>query len=101
MTTKEFSKYFIDNIERATLINALNVSDKLNNNEYNVNDFIKESIEYISNLQATYKISLEKSSKMLVAFYNCSKDLSSEFKYNRYMILNNLIISIWEISNGY
>lgn len=101
MTTKEFSKYFIDNIGRATLVNALNVSDKLNNGDYDIDEFIKECIDYISNLQTTCKFTLEKSSKMLTAFFSCNKDLNSEFKYNKFMILNNLVISIWEISNGY
>lgn len=101
MTTKEFSKYFIDNIGRATLVNALNVSDKLYNNDYDVKEFIEECIGYISNLQTSCRIPLEKSSKMLVAFYNCNKDLNSEFNYNKLMVLNDLIISIWEINNGH
>ena len=56
MTNKDFSKYVIDNMHRATLVNALNVSNKLNNGDYDVNEFINNSLTYISELLTHGKI---------------------------------------------
>lgn len=97
MTNQDFSKYVIDNMHRATLVNALNVSNKLNNGDYDVNEFINNSLAYISELLSNGKISFEMASRLSVAFYNCKKDYNSEFNYSKYMIINNLIIRLWEI----
>jgi hypothetical protein len=49
MNVGDFTKYVIDNMHRATLVNSLNVSKKLIDGVYDVNEFIKISLEYISN----------------------------------------------------
>lgn len=100
MNIEEFSKYVIDNMSRATLVNALNVSNKLINGAYDVNDFIDTSLEYISTLLSYGKISSEKASRLSVAFFNCKRDYNSDFNYSKTMILNDLIINVWEICCG-
>ena len=97
MTVKEFSKYTIDNLSRASLVNAFNISEKLDNPDYyKLEDFIKNCINYISELQSNMKINSKKASKLLVALYNCEKNYNSEFKYNKKMVIDNLIIEMWE-----
>ena len=97
MTVVEFSKYVIDNMHRATLVNSLNVSKKLIDGIFDVNEFIKISLEYISELLSKDKISTETASRLSVAFYNCRNDYNSEYNYNKSMLLNDLIINMWEI----
>ena len=97
MTVKEFAKYTIDNLSRASLVNAFNISEKLDNpNFYELNDFIDNCIKYILELQSNNKIDYKKSSKLLVALYKCEKYYNSEFKYNKKMVIDNLIIEMWE-----
>ena len=61
MTVKEFAKYTIDNLSRASLVNAFNISEKLDNpNFYELNDgtiiqevhdeFYEEGKIYLQNL---------------------------------------------------
>ena len=97
MNIGDFTKYVIDNMHRATLVNSLNVSKKLIDGVYDVNEFIKISLEYISELLSSNKMSPEIASRLSVAFYDCRKDYNSDFNYNKSMLLNDLIINMWEI----
>lgn len=97
MTVQEFAKYTIDNLYRASLVNAFNIAEKLDNPDfYTLEDFINSCINYISELQSKSKINSKKSSKLLVALYKCEKNYNSEFKFNKKMIIDNLIIEMWE-----
>ena len=97
MSVNDFAKYVIDNMHRATLVNALKVSDKLISCVYDVNEFINCSLSYVSDLFSCGKIDKEKSCRLSVAFFNCKKDYNSPHNYSKNMILNNLIMSVWEI----
>ena len=97
MNIGDFTKYVIDNMHRATLVNSLNVSKKLIDGVYDVNEFIKISLEYVSELLSSNKMSPEIASRLSVAFYDCRKDYNSDFNYNKSMLLNDLIINMWEI----
>ncbi len=97
MNVGDFTKYVIDNMHRATLVNSLNVSKKLIDGLYDVNEFIKVSLEYVSELLSNNKISPEIASRLSVAFYDCRRDYNSDFNYNKSMLLNDLIINMWEI----
>ena len=97
MNIGDFTKYVIDNMHRATLVNSLNVSKKLIDGVYDVNEFIKISLEYVSELLSSNKMSPEIASRLSVVFYDCRKDYNSDFNYNKSMLLNDLIINMWEI----
>lgn len=97
MNIGDFTKYVIDNMHRATLVNSLNVSKKLIDGVYDVNEFIKISLEYVSELLSSNKMPPEIASRLSVAFYDCRKDYNSDFNYNKSMLLNDLIINMWEI----
>ena len=95
MGVEEYAKYVIDNMHRATLVNALRIPEKLKS--FDDNEFIDCSIKYISQLVSSGKIANETACRLSVAFYNCKKDLNSKFNYSKYMVLNNLIMELWEI----
>lgn len=97
MTVKEFAKYVIDNLHRASLVNAFNIGDKLDNpNYYSLEDFINECLLYITDLLSRSKINTNTYGKLIIALSNCEKAIKSEFKFNRRMIIDNLIIEMWE-----
>lgn len=97
MNVQEFAKYTVDNMHRASLVNAFNIAEKLDNPKfYKLNEFISNCIWYISELQGMNKIAPQTSSRLLVALYNCERDYNSEFKYNKKMVIDNLIIEMWE-----
>lgn len=100
MTVEEFAKYVINNLGRASLVNALNISEKLDNPKfYSVNSFILACVNYLLELQNSSKIIPKKCSRLLVALYNCEKNYNSEIKYNKKMVIDNLIIEMWEACN--
>ena len=100
MTVEEFSKYVIDNMPRATIGNALNISLRINGTEYEFPSFIKGVEAYISECLIKGKGVKEKSYGI---FYICNKYLkqyNSSFNYNKEYIINDFIIDLWRIMNG-
>ena len=106
MSLEDFAKYVIDNITRATLVNALNITNKLSNKKvgegiYNASDFLKAVYNYLLEKlkdSDTERISIYKT---IVATDTCLKNLESNIKYNEAMVLDNYIIDIWSSLNGY
>ena len=51
MTVKDFAKYVIDNMSRASLANSLNIATKLDNPEYySFIEFLNEIVLYVNEL---------------------------------------------------
>lgn len=95
MTVKEFSKYVIDNLNRASLVNAFNIAEKLDNpNYYSLEDFIHECILYLTDSLVNVKLKPIIACKLLSALFDCEKAINSGL--NRRMIIDNLIIEMWE-----
>lgn len=100
MTVEEFARYVIDNLGRASLANSFNIAEKLDNpNFYSVNSFIIACINYIEELQEHSKITPKRYSKLLIALYKCDKQYNSTTKYSTKMVIDNLIIEMWEACN--
>lgn len=97
MTVIEFGKYVVDNMHRATLANAMNIADKIDNDEfYTFHDFVDAVNQSVSQSLSENKIDRIKAYKILVAVDKYTKMYDSETKYNTRMVIDNLIISIWE-----
>lgn len=97
MTVSEFGKYVIDNMHRATLSNAMNIADKIDNEQfYTFHDFTNAINECVSKSLLESKIDCIKVYKILVAVDKYTKMYNSDVKYNHKMIIDNLIIEIWE-----
>lgn len=98
MTVKEFSKYVIDNMKRASLANALNITKKLDTKDgYSFKEFVTEMTSYVGTLLDSGKYSNITLYKLLAVLDNSYKMYTSDIKYNNQMIIDDLIISIWEI----
>ena len=100
MTVEEFSKYFIDNISRATVSNALKVTIKVNDTDYMFNDFVKGIITYT---ETCIKENRFKPSICYGILYICdkySRKYNSEIKYSKEYIVNDFIIDLWRLVNG-
>jgi hypothetical protein len=84
MTVKEFSKYVIDNLNRASLVNAFNIAEKLDNpNYYSLEDFVHECVLYLTDSLVSVKLKPTIACKLLSALFNCEKAINSEYKFNR------------------
>lgn len=95
MTVKEFSKYVIDNLNRASLVNSFNIAEKLDNpNYYSLEDFIHECTLHLTDSLINAKLKPIIACKLLSALFDCEKAINSGL--NRRMIIDNLIIEMWE-----
>lgn len=101
MDVKEFAKFVIDNMCRATIGNALNIVNKLDNPEYyNFEEFIVELQKYVASLLTT-DFSKDKCYSILSLISTTVKKYRSNIKYNKTFILNDFIIDLWRIMNGH
>ena len=96
MDVAQFAKYVIDNMSRATLANALNIANKLDvEGGYKVEEFIKALNEYLTHTDVIQRLGTIKTAKIVVAIDDCQKHYFSQTKYQKHMIIDNLIIDIW------
>lgn len=99
MTCADFAKYMVDNIGRATLANAFNITDKFVSKTYDFMEFLQYVDNYVSdkltscnNKVIYYKIAVATNKARTMA--------SSENKYNFTMIVDEFVCSVWEAVNG-
>lgn len=97
MNVNDFAKYVIDNMHRATLANAMNISEKIDNEEYyTFKDFVNSVNAYVSDALQNNKICNIQAYKILGNMDKYAKMYDSDIKYNKRMIIDNMIIELWE-----
>lgn len=96
MTNLEFTEYVLNNMNRATLPNALNITNKLTT-EFDIFEFLNNLIDIVESKMLNKK---DVAYRILSAAFICRDKLNSEIKYNKTMVIDDLIISIWEAING-
>lgn len=102
MNELEFAKYTLDNISRATLVNALSISNKFKGNQaYNLNEYILGLEKYICEYIRDAVFDVNTSDKLLASIYIYKSKISSKFNYNKAILFDDLIIAIWEAINGH
>lgn len=100
MDVKEFSKYVLDNINRATLSNAMNIANKIDKPEfYSFNDFIIGLENYTVDLLKLNKKSPNICYNILSCVDKHRKRYNSDIKYNKLFIIDDLLIDLWRIVN--
>ena len=105
MSVEEFAKYVVDNLYRATISNSLaivkrlyDVNPKEHTAIYNVDEFLDALDSYIGKALEQNTIKHSVGIKLLASVYSCREALNSDKKYQKLMILDNLIIEMWEIT---
>ena len=102
MEVNDFAKYVLNNIARATLGNALKISDKLDNTEYySFKDFIKCFEESVTEALQAQKIDIQKCYALLTLTSNAAKMYDAQINYSKIFIINDFIINVWRVMNGY
>ncbi len=102
MSVEEFAKFVIDNMNRATLSNALNIGNKLNGGDYyNLDEFIVAIDAYVSTLLSNSKLEKATAYRILALSGVLNNKLKSNFKYNKQMLIDDYIIEIWSAINGH
>lgn len=100
MDVKEYAKFVIDNMCRATVGNALNIVSKLDDPEfYKFEDFAVELQKYVVTLLSS-DFNKDKCYAVLSLISATLKKYRSNIKYNKTFILNDFIIDLWRILNG-
>lgn len=103
MTAAEYAKYTLDNLSRATLGNALNIASKIDTeNCYKFKDFIDGLNDYSLKLLENANSDLDKNKcfDLLHTINKYDKMYNDDtVKYNKYFIIDNLIIDLWDITN--
>ena len=101
MEVKDFAKYVIDNMHRASLANALNIPNKLDTEGYyKFEEFVNNIVNYINESLSNNHIDKTEAYNILIYSNDWLKMYKSEFNYNKQMIIDNYIIDLWEIING-
>ena len=98
MTVKEFARYVLSNMGRATVSNAMNITNKLDK-EYSFEDFSQAIIDCVNEQLSTVKPNSEVASRVLVASYNARKKYNSDIKYNKQMVIDQFILDLWGAIN--
>ena len=100
MSVKEFAKYVLNNLNRATLANALNIADKLDNPDYyNFIDFVSAINEYARSEALMKFLGNVRVCKIVALSYDYQQTYNSDKKYNKRMIIDNYIIELWNAIN--
>ena len=96
MSVEKFAQYVINNLNRATLANAMNIADKLDNPDYyEFQEFNNYIMQYVGTESILNFLGKAKVYKILSACYDAVKAYNSEFKYNKRMIIDDYIIKLW------
>lgn len=100
MNVRDFATYVLNNLGRATLANALNIADKIDNPQfYTFADFADCIQRCAGDEKIIRMLGSVKIAKIVSASYDCVKAYNSDFKYNKRMIVDNYIISLWRAVN--
>lgn len=101
MEVKEFSKYVVDNLGRATVGNALNIINRLSEiAPATFVDFVNEVIKYSETLMSNGTLNKNTCYKIVVLSNKILTKYNSDVKYNKTFIMNDFIIDLWRIING-
>ena len=98
MEIKDYAKYVIDNITRATCGNTLNITNKFLNKEYDYKDFIKHLVEYVEEILVSGRISKDKCYSILHIANESLKALNKPSYIETY-IIDDFLIDLWRILN--
>lgn len=100
MSVEQFAVYVASNLNRATLANAMNIADKIDNpSYYTFEAFNNALMAYLSNSDAQQRFTDKRIVRLLCACYNASQAYTSEYKYNKRMIIDNYVIDLWNAVN--
>ena len=98
MEIYDYAKYIINNITRATIGNALKISDKIDST-YKFIDLINNICKYIDELILNNRLEKEKCYSIYYIINKYTKLYNSQFSTKKY-IINDFIIDLWKIMNS-
>ncbi len=104
MNVIDFAKYVIDNITRATLGNALNITNKFIANkdskpQYDFVTFQKYVYDYVYSLCSANKLKPDTAMYVYCLGNDCMNKLQSKYKYNQTMVIDDYIMGLWRLFN--
>lgn len=103
MTTEQYAKFVIDNMSRATLANALNITQYIDTEDnYSFAEFVNAVADYLcGKIPKMDRRGVLISADVLSVGNRYLKKYNSDKKYNKRQLIDNYIIGVWEaIGNG-
>ena len=101
MNVKDYAKYVVDNMSRATIGNALRIGLKLDVEDgYNFLEFLKEIELYITTLVSQNKYDKNKCYAIFTIISEATRKYNSNINYTKKYIINDFIIDLWKIIEG-
>ena len=101
MNVKDYAKYVVDNMSRATIGNALRIGLKLDVEDgYNFLEFLKEIELYITTLVSQNKYDKNKCYAICTIISEATRKYNSNINYTKKYIINDFIIDLWKIIEG-
>lgn len=98
MNTEEFARYVINNMHRATLSNALNITTKLDTQDhYSFEEFLIAMQVYVKECLNNQKIDSTKCYEILSTISKSLRAYKSQFNYNKIYIIDDFIIELWSV----
>jgi len=101
MDVVDFSKYVVNNLNRATLSNALNITNTVISSKYNLEEFVNNIIKYSIELGQQDKLNYNLVYNILFYSNKCLETLKNKGSLTDTMILDDYIIEIWRTINGH
>lgn len=100
MTVEQFATYVVDNIDRATCANALNISNRFfGQNSYSFDVFLKNVCKTVEGHLRENKIDKATALQMLGACGIALKRLGSDKRYDFRMVVDDFVLSLWQAVN--
>jgi len=100
MTVEQFATYVVDNIDRATCANALNISNRFfGQNSYAFDAFLKNVCKTVEEHLRENKLDKATALQMLGACGIALKRLSSDKRYDFRMVVDDFVLSLWQAVN--
>lgn len=100
MNVEEYAKYVVNNMNRATLGNALNIATRFVS-EYDFEEFLLFVNKYVGDALVSNTLSKDKCYTILHLSNKAGKMLKSEFRYNKSFIIDDFIVDMWGAINGH
>ena len=102
MDIQSYAEYVLENLSRATLVNALNITTKLGrgNGKFEVNDFCDSISSCATKKLESGKLGAIVAYRIFIACSDCKAEFATANPRSMQMVLDDLIIKLWEAING-
>lgn len=101
MEVKDYAKYVLMNMPKASCGNALNITSKFNDGLYKFDEFLNELVIHTNDYYSNKVLTQEQYYDIIALINSTLKKYNSGIKYSKVFIYDDFIIDFWRIIHGY